>query len=393
MNAIRLLLIDNSILFREHLADGLRTCLPSSAEIEIAGNPAEALDKIAAFHPNIIGCNFAFSPLRINNERFFTILTTTYPSIPILSYGFLPSGKAAALKEGMADYLIKPMEAGMHVQFSLDFAKSIERILSNPPKAHHTEPLPAPPPPPPATEHKASILPGTVIMRSAWKGSSGFLSPKESASPLHTFAKKPVREPLPEMHDAQKKIELISIGSSTGGTEALSIVLRSLHPPLPGIVITQHIPPLFAKLLAERLDKECVLTVKEGTDGETVQPNTVYIAPGDKHMTVHRNDHSIKISCGTGPKVHSCRPSVDVLFHSVAENIGPSALGVILTGMGQDGAEGLLEMRKTGSPTLGQDEATCIVYGMPKAAWEIGAVEKQLPLHSVAGEITRIAHR
>ena len=167
--------------------------------------------------------------------------------------------------------------------------------------------------------------------------------------------------------------------------------MTHLRPPLPGIVIVQHIPPMFSRLLAERLNDECVLTVKEGATGDIVRPNHVYIAPGNKHMTVHRYGGQIMLDCSPGEPVHSCCPSVDVLFESVAQEIGAGALGVILTGMGKDGAEGLLHMRQKGSPTLGQDQQSCIVYGMPKAAFDYGAVEHQVSLKDMPWAITQSA--
>ena len=184
------------------------------------------------------------------------------------------------------------------------------------------------------------------------------------------------------------KIELIAIGSSTGGTEALATVLPALRPPLPPIVIVQHIPVGFSKLFADRINKECILSVKEAEDGDIAKANSVYIAPGGLHMSVKKWEGTIKILCHTGPKVHACRPAVDVLFKSIAQQFkGGSAMGVILTGIGHDGTDGLLEMKKQGSPTIGQDEATSVVYGMPKSAFDCGAVDKQLPLQSIAGAI------
>lgn len=181
------------------------------------------------------------------------------------------------------------------------------------------------------------------------------------------------------------KINLIAIGSSTGGTEALARVIPKLVPPIPPVVVVQHIPPKFSKSLAERLNKESLLTVKEGEHGELVLPNYVYIAPGGLHMEVRRNREGVlQIRCFVAPPVHSCRPAVDILFKSVAELMGAEALGVILTGIGHDGTEGLLEMKKKGSPTLGQDEATSVVYGMPKAAFDAGAIDMQIPIDSMA---------
>jgi len=187
------------------------------------------------------------------------------------------------------------------------------------------------------------------------------------------------------------KIKLIAIGSSTGGTEALAAVIPKLNPPLPPIVIVQHIPPKFSTLFAERLNKESTLTVKEGEHGEVIKENYVYIAPGGLHMELRRNAAGLlQIRCFMAAPVHSCRPAVDILFKSVAELVGDAALGVILTGIGHDGTEGLWEMKSKGSPTLGQDEATSVVYGMPKSAFDRGAVDKQVPLNNMALEIMNV---
>ncbi len=187
------------------------------------------------------------------------------------------------------------------------------------------------------------------------------------------------------------KIKLIAIGSSTGGTEALAAVIPKLYPPMPPIVIVQHIPPKFSQLFAERLNKESALTVKEGEHGEVIKENHVYIAPGGLHMELRKTAAGIlQIRCFMAAPVHSCRPAVDILFKSVAELVGGEALGVILTGIGHDGTEGLVEMKAKGSPTLGQDEATSVVYGMPKSAFDRGAVDKQVPLDNMALAIMNI---
>lgn len=190
-----------------------------------------------------------------------------------------------------------------------------------------------------------------------------------------------------------KKIELIAIGSSTGGVEALAAILTKLRPPLPPIVIVQHIPAGFSKMFADRMDKECYLNIKEGEDGEVIKPNCVYIAPGGVHMKLTKINNDLKIKCFMAPPVHSCRPAVDVLFFSVAELIGAGALGVILTGIGKDGAAGLLEMKRRGAVTLGQDEASSAVYGMPKSAWECGAVMRQVALSGMPLAISSIANK
>lgn len=189
-------------------------------------------------------------------------------------------------------------------------------------------------------------------------------------------------------------IRLIVMGASTGGTEALAAVLTQLVPPLPPIVIVQHIPPGFSELFARRLDRDCRLTAHTAREGEYLAPDHIYIAPGDRHVRVRRLGDRICLSVQEGPLVNGHCPSVDVLFQSVADQrLATGSLGVLLTGMGDDGARGLLAMRQGGARTLGQDEATSVVYGMPRAAWEAGAVERQLPLPAVAAAIAALCAR
>jgi two-component system chemotaxis response regulator CheB len=184
--------------------------------------------------------------------------------------------------------------------------------------------------------------------------------------------------------------KLVAIGSSTGGVEALRDVVLALPPDAPPVVITQHIPPRFSTSFAERLDGLAAVRVKEAADNERILAGHVYIAPGDKHLTVKRSGAQLMTHTYDGPLVSGHKPSVDVLFHSVAEVCGSAAVGVILTGMGRDGANGLLAMRQAGANTIGEDETSCVVYGMPKAAKEQGGVEKELPLAKIADEILRL---
>ena len=181
--------------------------------------------------------------------------------------------------------------------------------------------------------------------------------------------------------------KIVAIGASTGGTEALKDVLMGLPRNAPGTVIVQHMPANFTGPFAERLNDICAMEVREARNGDSIIPGLVLIAPGDYHMVVRRSGARYYVEIGSGDKVSGHRPSVDVLLNSVAKIAGANAIGVILTGMGGDGARGLLAMRNAGAKTIGQDEASCIVYGMPKVAYELGAVVKQLPLHKIANGI------
>ncbi|MFZ5975684.1 MAG: chemotaxis-specific protein-glutamate methyltransferase CheB, partial [Bacillota bacterium] len=181
--------------------------------------------------------------------------------------------------------------------------------------------------------------------------------------------------------------KIIAVGASTGGTEAIFSILKSFPGNFPGIVIVQHIPPMFSKMFSDRLDRQTNLAVKEAQTGDFIEKGRVLLAPGDKHMRVRRLGSKFKVECFEAEKVNGHCPSVDVLFDSVAKEAGKKAIGVILTGMGNDGAKGLLAMRKAGARTIGQDEESSVVYGMPRTAFNIGAVEKQVSLESIPNAI------
>ncbi len=178
--------------------------------------------------------------------------------------------------------------------------------------------------------------------------------------------------------------KIIVIGASTGGTEAIKTILASMPDDSPGIVIVQHMPPKFTAFFAERLDELCGITVKEAQNGETIENGKALIAPGDYHILLKRNGARYFAEVKKGPLVHHQRPAVDVLFKSVADYAGADALGIILTGMGADGADGLWEMRKAGARTIAQDEESCVIFGMPKEAIKRGGVEKVASLETIA---------
>lgn len=196
----------------------------------------------------------------------------------------------------------------------------------------------------------------------------------------------------PEMGLALKRTtyKVIAMGASTGGTEALKSVLVEMPPNSPGIVVVQHMPPRFTSAFADRLNSLCQIQVREARDGDSVLPGTALIAPGNYHMLLKRVGGTYYTEIRTGPLVYHQRPSVDVLFHSVARFAGANALGVIMTGMGRDGASGLLEMRKSGAYTVAQDEASCVVFGMPKEAIRMGAAEVVVPLSEIPRTLFKI---
>jgi two-component system chemotaxis response regulator CheB len=210
----------------------------------------------------------------------------------------------------------------------------------------------------------------------------------------------PAPRPDPANEEAAREIlskalkrtthKVVAMGASTGGTEALKTVLMQMPLASPGIVIVQHMPPRFTTAFAERLNQLCEIEVREAKDGDPVLPGCALVAPGNYHMLLRRSGARYHVEVKNGPMVCHQRPSVDVLFHSVAQYAGANALGVIMTGMGRDGAKGLLEMREAGARTIAQDEASCVVFGMPKEAIRQGGVEWVAPLQDIPSSILRI---
>jgi len=195
-------------------------------------------------------------------------------------------------------------------------------------------------------------------------------------------------EPMKALAETSHKI--IAIGASTGGTEALKEVLSKMPVNSPGILVVQHMPAKFTTAFAERLDGLCQIRVREAKDGDSVNPGTALIAPGNLHMILRRSGARYYVEVKNGPMVHHQRPAVDILFKSTAKYAGPNSIGAILTGMGTDGAAGLLEMRQAGAGTIAQDENTCVVFGMPKESIKLGAVDKVVPIYQVAHEIIKM---
>ena len=379
MNGLRVLVIDNSISFLDEITSELLCRLPSGSLVELAEDPISAQEKLGPFRPAIIVMNFAIGIITVDGMKFLTKLNRG-AKIPVIVYGMMGVNRKMAMALGASSYLKRPG--------ATEPADAFYDLLAN--RIKSTVAAPA--------GESADVGPGAMVTREIWtatmpkRGWQPVHAPTQAASPPPPTPAAP--SPIERNTDpTEAAIDLIAIGASTGGTEALSSILTRLRPPLPGIVIVQHIPPMFSRLLSERLDNECALSVKEAVTGDIVEPDHVYIAPGSKHMTIKNYGGQMILHCNPGPPVHSVCPSVDILFNSVAREIREKALGVLLTGMGKDGAEGLLHMREQGSHTLGQNEATCTVYGMPKAAFELGAVEKQLPLDDIPTAITTLANK
>lgn len=344
---IRILIVDDSAIVRKILSEALS----AEDDMEVVGtapDPYVARDKILALHPDVLTLDIEMP--RMDGLTFLKKLMHFHP-IPavIISSLAQPSCRAAvqALELGAVEVLAKPGGPYSVGELSQTLAAKIRAAASA--RVRRTEPV-APHPASPAT---------------------GAQHPGKAPPPVCP----PVRFPAGTV---------FAIGASTGGTEAIASVLTKLPASSPGLVITQHIPPVFSRAFANRLNEICALEVREAVDGDVVRPGLALIAPGDYHMLLRNFAGRYTVTVKTGPRVCYQRPSVDVLFSSVAEAAGKLAVGVLLTGMGSDGAKGLLQMRSAGARTIAQDEATCVVYGMPREAVALGAAQHVLPLSAVA---------
>lgn len=384
MEAIKILIVDDSLLFREVVARGLKSRLPVGTQVEKAGDPFAARDKILSFDPDVMVLDVEMP--NMNGIEFLRRLIVQY-NLPTVVSSSRPVYKSLAMEAGAFSFLEKPST-------TLGSGSYLDGLAAEVKLAKEYGDLSADQVRQRKIESQMDMAQVEELVRQA----DACSKPKVDYAILGDAEENPHVRPTPQQIPVVEvkgknsaKIDLIAIGASTGGTEALSKVLKELVPPLPPIVIVQHIPPMFSKLFADRLHNECHISVKEAENGDKLEPNWAYVAPGDKQMKVKNFGGNMQLDVNHGPKVNGHCPSVDVLFDSVADQIGNNALGVILTGMGADGANGLLKMRQQGAATIGQDEASCVVYGMPRAAYEKGAVERQLPLSGIASMITTVA--
>ncbi|WP_028314302.1 protein-glutamate methylesterase/protein-glutamine glutaminase [Desulfatibacillum aliphaticivorans] len=343
MSDIRVLVVDDSAVVRKIFTEALSK-EPGIEVVGTAPDPYVARDKIVSLKPDVITLDVEMP--RMDGITFLRKIMKYYP-LPVIIVSSLTAkgGKMAleAMEIGAVEVLSKPGSSYSVGDMKQQLADKIRAAAR-------------------------------VNVRAARPQAA-------SASPVS----RPATRALTETTN-----KVVAIGASTGGTEALKAVLTRFPVTMPGIVVVQHMPPNFTTAFAERLNGLCEIAVKEAEDGDAVLPGRALIAPGNFHMLLKRSGARYYVNVKTGPMVCHQRPAVDVLFNSTAQYAGANAVGAILTGMGSDGAKGLLKMREAGARTLGQDEASCVVYGMPKEAWKAGAVEKQYPLDRIADEIINL---
>ncbi len=398
MDKIKLLVVDDSILFREILSKYV--LLDGEIEVvEKAGDAYSARDAILKYEPDVMTLDLEMP--RMHGADFLKKLLPQY-YIPVIAVSSSIERKAECLAAGAVDFLSKPLtrsNADME-EFAQELCRAIHRAYDN-------------------SKTGAAGVTSAASTASAAAGTKNFSkhaaahspSPKvgsmaENAARFAEQAQKAVSRrakelatitnsaPLPEapknsymsanIPKLRRSEALIALGASTGGTEALERVIREFPEDTPPVVIVQHMPAGFTKLYAERLNRSCKMQVKEAEDGDRLRHGLIIIGAGDFHLRVQRDAKGWYVSSKPGERVSGHCPSVDVLFNSVATAAGPKAIGAILTGMGRDGADGLLAMRQAGAFTIGQDKESCVVYGMPMEAYKIGAVQVQAPLNKIA---------
>lgn len=340
MSQIKVLVVEDSVMFRELLIRSLRTD-PLIQVVATARDPYEARDAIIQYKPDVMTLDVELP--RMSGIEFLRKLLPQYP-LPVVVVSALSNAVFDALSAGAVEFVNKPI--GYDVQKLGEF---MQKELVTKVKIASTVRV---------GNLKKINLPETKV--------TGKIVNKDT---------------------------VVAIGASTGGTEAIFDVVKRFHRDIPGVVIVQHMPPGFTSMYAERLNNQCEVSVKEAETGDKVRQGQVLIAPGDAHMRLVKVNGMYQVECKAGAKISGHCPSVDVLFQSVAKTAGKQALGIILTGMGRDGADGLLAMRKAGAETIGQDEASCIVYGMPKAAYDIGAVKYRIGLQGIAQKVYGILNK
>lgn len=344
---IKVLIVDDSPLFRTSLTKFISED-PGFKVVGTAGDPFEARDKILQLRPDVVTLDVEMP--KMNGIEFLKKLIPQYP-IPVVVITSLPISAFAAMEAGAVDYVPKPQ--GDIRAFAADLRIKLSAAAV------------------------AKVRQGAGANRSAAPGRSGVNGNRGVVEAATTRL-------LPAGAAMRHSNTIIALGASTGGTEALQTVMLKMPKNSPPVVIVQHMPANFTKMYAERLNKNCPMEVYEATDGMRLKPGVAIIGAGEFHLRLMKDASGFFVSSKRGEKVSGHCPSVDVLFESVADVAGNNAIGAILTGMGADGAKGLLTMRRAGAYTIGQNKETCVVYGMPMEAYKIGAVCEQAPLDRVA---------
>lgn len=334
MAAVRVLVVDDSLMFRNLLVQGLNSD-PNIEVVASAGDVYAARDAIIKYKPDVMTLDVEMP--KMNGIEFLRKLMPQYP-LPVVMISALNDKVFDALDAGAVDFVNKPdnlNRAQLDIFLKQELAAKVKI----------------------ASTAKVGKL------------------------------KRVDTTPVGDRVSVAGKDRIIAIGASTGGTEAIFDVVRKFRRDIPGVVIVQHMPPGFTKMYADRLNNQCEVAVKEAQTGDKVVQGRVLIAPGDKHMRLVKVGNEYQVEVKGTDRVNGHCPSVEVLFQSVARVAKDKAIGIILTGMGGDGGKGLLEMRQAGAQTIGQNEASCVVYGMPKVAYDLGAVQYQLDLASIPGKV------
>jgi len=381
---IRVLIIDDSAVVRKLVTEALA----NDPEIEVVGtalDPYLARDKIVQLKPDVLTLDIEMP--RMDGLTFLKIIMEERPLPVIILSSLTKAGSSQAieaLRLGAVDVLGKP---GGSFSFG-DLGPQLIQKIKGAAIAKLRRPTPTQSPfrtalstTPPATKTqapiaKSSTLPPIVIPASAAR--TGSWATPSTQTPFKGLVPGP--HPIPK--DPARRI--ILLGASTGGTEALREVLTHLPSDLPGIAIVQHIPAHFSKAFADRLSQSCAFEVREARDGDVLTPGLALIAPGNFHMMLQWTGAVYRARIADGPTIWHQRPAVDLMFKSAADLAGPNAIAGILTGMGKDGAEGLLKLRERGATTFSQDEESSVVYGMPRVAWEMGGSQRQLSVDRIA---------
>jgi len=350
---IKVLVVDDSAVVRGLLSRAINS-QPDMTVIAVASDPIAAIERLKASTPDVLTLDVEMP--RMDGLKFLEKLMRIRP-LPVVMVSSL-TGRGAevtmrALELGAVDFVAKPVAAD---------AESL---------AAYTEEV----------ADKVRAAAAARVSRKTARATGGTELPARGAAPL-SVARNP----------ALISDKTIVIGASTGGVEALREVLVPLPQEMPPILIAQHMPGGFTRTFAQRLDANCGIHVKEAEDGEFLAQGSAYIAPGDWHMLVERKQGRLAIRLSDGPPVNRHRPSVDPLFRSAAQIAGPKCIGVMLSGMGADGAQAMLELREMGAHNIAQDEASCVVFGMPKQAIAAGAVHDVLPLREISARLIELSH-